>query len=86
MSPVNNTQDPMHQIARNLELLLRLKVEELKKDRSQKEMIRSLFELGAESGEIASLLRVSNTTVNPELSKLRAAEKGTKPAASKARP
>lgn len=70
--------DPLEKIARSVDLLLRLKIDEVKGQRSQKEMIHFLSSLGAGGGEIASFLNVNRTTVDPELSKLRASAKGAK--------
>jgi hypothetical protein len=67
--------DPMERIAESLDLLVRLKVDEVKGERSQKEMIQFLDGFGVGSGEIAALLQLPRTTVDPELSKLRAAKK-----------
>jgi DNA-directed RNA polymerase specialized sigma24 family protein len=64
--------DPLERVAHSIDLLVRLKLDELKGERSQREMIRFLGGLGATGGEIASLLGVSRTTVDPELSKARA--------------
>jgi hypothetical protein len=64
--------EPVAQIARSVDLLVRLKIEELKHDRTQREMIRFLASLGVPAGEIASLLCIRRTTVDPELSKARA--------------
>jgi hypothetical protein len=74
MAQATKSVDPMTQIARSLDLLVKLKIEEVKKDRSQREMIHFLFGLGVGSGDIATLLGVNRTTVDPELSKLRSKE------------
>jgi hypothetical protein len=75
MAPRSKPKDPVEQIARSVELLLRLRIEALKGERSQTQMIRLLLDLGLESTEIASLLNLPGTTVAPEVSKMRAAEK-----------
>ena len=67
--------DPVEQLARSVNLLVRLKLEEVKRDRSQREMIHFLGSLGLGGGEIASLLGINRTTVDPELSKSRAGRK-----------
>lgn len=56
-------------IARSLELLLKLKMQELKGERSQSEMILLLDSLGFKSGEIVKLLGASPATVHPLLSR-----------------
>ena len=85
MAVSKTTADPLVEIASVLRLLLKLKIEDFKEGRTQKEMIHFLYSLGANSGEIADLLAVSRTTVAPELSKLHAAKKPAKSAAKKAR-
>jgi hypothetical protein len=65
----------MERVARSLELLLRLKVEEVRGERNQKEMIHLLTKLGAKAGEIISLLGVSPAIVHPEMSRARSAKK-----------
>ena len=78
MKRSSNGVDPVERLARSVDLLVRLKVDELKGGRSQRELIRFLGGLGVGGGEIASLLGISRTTVDPELSKLRAKKKGSK--------
>ena len=65
-------------IARSVGLLVRLKVDEIKGDRSQSEMIRVLAELGASAAEISSLLNARRTTVDPIVSRARASGSGTR--------
>ena len=72
MARAKDNVEPIERIARSMDLLLRLKLGEVKGDRSQRDMIRFLGSHGATAGEIASLLGVSSTTVHPELSKARA--------------
>ncbi len=85
MAEARKTADPLAEIASALRLLLKLKIEEVKEGRTQKEMIHFLDALGVNSGDIADLLAVSRTTVAPELSKLHAAKKPKKAPAKKAR-
>jgi DNA-directed RNA polymerase specialized sigma24 family protein len=54
-----------------IDLQVRLKLREMSQNRSQKEMILLLGEIGISGGEIASLLGASPTTVHPTLSKAR---------------
>lgn len=68
--------EPIEQLTRSVDLLLRLKVREIKGDRNQTQMILLLAETGATGGEIASLLGISRTNVDPVLSKARASSKG----------
>ena len=67
-------ENPLEQIARCVDLLLRLKIDEVKGDRTQGEMIRFLGSQGATPAEVASLLGVKPSTVYPELSKARASK------------
>jgi hypothetical protein len=71
--------DPVvKQIARSIELLVRLKVEELRGDRNQSDMIRFLADRGATATEIASLMTIKRTTVDPIVSRARASAKPKK--------
>jgi DNA-directed RNA polymerase specialized sigma24 family protein len=56
-------------LERSIELLLRLKVHELKGDRGQTEMILLLDSLGFQSGEIIRFLGAPANTVRPILSR-----------------
>ena len=60
---------------RSIELLLRLKIHELKGDRSQSEMILFLDQAGFKSGEIIHLLGATAGTVRPILSRGRKSKK-----------
>jgi len=71
MAQANRVVESVERLARSVDLLVRLKPEEVKGGRNQREMTRSLGGLGATGGEIASLLGISRTTVDPELSKAR---------------
>jgi DNA-directed RNA polymerase specialized sigma24 family protein len=64
-------KEPIQQLADSVDLLLRLKIDSVKGDRSQKQMIHLLAGFGLEASEIARLLRLPATTVAPEVSKLR---------------
>jgi hypothetical protein len=56
-------------IARSLELLVRLKIDEIKGFRNRADMIRLLANLRATTPEISSLLGVPITTVTPIVSR-----------------
>jgi hypothetical protein len=76
--------EPIEQLVRSVDLLLRLKLREVRGDRTQKEMILLLGEMGGTAAEIASLLGVSRTNVDPVLSKARSSTpKGSKSDRSK---
>jgi len=64
--------EPIEQLVRSVDLLIRLKLQEIRGDRSQKEMILLMGEMGATGAEIASLLGINRTNVAPVLSKARA--------------
>src|SRR5947209_1363215 len=53
--------EPIERVARSVDLLLKLKLQQLKGDRTQRDMILFLATLGISSGEIASLLGISRT-------------------------
>ena len=79
--PKNRAKDntePIERLARSVDLLVKLKVEELKGERNQREMIRFLYSLGAGGAEITAMLGISRSTVDPELSKLRKGKKQRK--------
>ncbi len=63
--------DPVERLVHLVDLLIRLKLREMKAGRSQKEMILLLGDAGITGGEIASLLRIDRTTVAPILSRAR---------------
>jgi DNA-directed RNA polymerase specialized sigma24 family protein len=63
-----NTGD-LQAIERSLELLLKLKTQEMRGERSQSEMILLLDSLGFKSGEIVKFLGASGATVRPILSR-----------------
>jgi hypothetical protein len=77
MAKLHKPLDPIEQIARSLNLLVKLKLEEVKRDRNQREMIHLLAGLEIGGGDIADLLNISRKTVDPELSKLRAGQKNS---------
>lgn len=54
-----------------IEILVKLKLEQVKGDLSQKDMILFLDGMGCSSGEIARLLGVKETNVYPTLSRAR---------------
>jgi len=65
----NGNLEGVEALSRSTELLLRLKIHELKGDRSQSEMILFLDKLGFKSGEIIRLLGATAATVRPILSR-----------------
>ena len=67
----NPTVEVLKDISRTLELLVKLKIHELKGDQNQSEMIRLLDSFGFKSGEIIRLLGASQTSVRPILSRAR---------------
>ena len=73
-------KEPVQRLVDSVDLLVRLKIDSLKGDRSQTQMIHLLAGFGLEASEIARLLSLPGTTVAPEVSKLRAAQKKKKPA------
>jgi DNA-directed RNA polymerase specialized sigma24 family protein len=73
-------KDPIQQLADSVDLLVRLKIDSLKGDRSQTQMIHLLAGFGLEASEIARVLNLPGTTVAPEVSKLRATQKNEEPA------
>lgn len=72
---MSNREDPIQNVARSLELLLRLKIEEIRGDRSQTEMIGLLGRLGATAAEIAAMLGAEVKTVAPILSRAKGSGK-----------
>lgn len=82
MANEKKPDDPILQIARSLEILLKLKVEEIKGSRNQTELIHTLGDYGLNGSEIASLLNAPRTTVAPELSKYLKSKSDDKPSKS----
>ncbi len=58
-------------LKRSLNLLLKLKIQEIRGDQSQKDLILLLDSLGCRPTEIAELLNTGVTSVNPVLSRSR---------------
>ncbi len=87
MAARTNEIEPIEHLVRSVDLLLRLKLREVKGDRNQKDMILLMGEIGATGAEIASLLGISRTNVAPVLSKARAfstkVNRSGRPAASR---
>jgi hypothetical protein len=76
MANEEKAADALEAIARAAHLLLRLKIHELKGDRTQSEMILFLNEVGFTSGEIIDFLGATATTVRPILSRGRKKKAG----------
>ena len=72
----NEQLETLKALERHSQLLLKLKVAELRGERGQKEMILLLDSIGFRSGEIIDLLGAAPNTVRPILS--RAHKKKTK--------
>lgn len=72
MAGQGTSQDFAQGIARSVEMLVRLKVQEIKGERNNTDMIYMLAGLGATSGEISTLLGMKPTSVMPILSRARA--------------
>lgn len=66
-----NESDALTSLARSMDLLLRLEVQNLKGKRNNTEMILLLDSLGFRPAEIATVLGTTSTTVRPILSKSR---------------
>lgn len=79
MARETQQKEPIQQLANSVDLLVRLKIDSLKGDRSQTQMIHMLAGFGLEASEIARLLQLPGTTVAPQVSKLRAAKKNPVP-------
>lgn len=65
----------LEQIKRFLDVLVRLKIEEIRANRSQTQMIVFLDSVGCNPTEIAEILGTTTKTVNPILSKARRKKK-----------
>lgn len=81
---MSNDNDATARLARALELLLKLKIQEIRGDRNQSQMILLLGELGATAAEIEALLGANRATIAPLLSRAKSAKK-VKPARRKVR-
>jgi len=69
------SDDAVQELARSVELLLKLKVAELRGERSQSELILFLDSVGFRSGEIISLTGAPGATVRPILSRAKKTKK-----------
>jgi hypothetical protein len=65
-------EDVTRKIARAVDLLVRLKIDEVKGTRNQSDLVKFLAGLGATAAEISSLTNLKRTTVDPILSRSRA--------------
>jgi hypothetical protein len=66
-----DAEDVTRQLARAVDLLVRLKIEEVKGNRNQTDLVRFLAGLGATAAEISSLTNLKRTIVDPILSRSR---------------
>jgi DNA-directed RNA polymerase specialized sigma24 family protein len=71
MADASSIDELVARLNHSVELLLRLKLEEVKGDRTQKEMILFLYKMGCSPGDISRLLGVKETNVYPTLSRAR---------------
>lgn len=67
----NSVASELAAIREGIELLVRLKLHEVRGDRSQKDMIHLLDECGCGPSQIAKLLNTTANSVNPVLSRSR---------------
>jgi DNA-directed RNA polymerase specialized sigma24 family protein len=72
---MSEKMDDISAIRRYVELLVRLKLEDARDDRSQKDMIFLLDACGCSPSEIATLLNTTPNSVSPVLSRGRAKSK-----------
>lgn len=72
---MSSEAESLQDLKRSVDLLLKLKIAELKGERSQSEMILFLQSLGFKSGEIINLTGASGATVRPILSRGRKNQK-----------
>lgn len=69
---MNNLKDSDSEKANwALELLVKLKIDEIRGNRTDTEMVLYLSRLGCSPSRIAELLSIPTTTINPILSKAR---------------
>jgi len=72
---MNEAVEEIRALRTSVELLVRLKLEEVWGERTQKEMIQLLDSCGCTPTQIASLLKTTTNTVNPVLSRDRRVQK-----------
>jgi DNA-directed RNA polymerase specialized sigma24 family protein len=75
MSGETDLNETITTLNKLVEVLVKLKLEEVKGERSQKDMILLLGTMGCSSGDVAKLLGVKETTVYPILSRARGKKK-----------
>ncbi len=71
MNDDNDLREHITRLNQLVEVLVKLKLEEVKGERSQKDMVVVLGGMGCAPGDIANLLGVKETTVYPILSRAR---------------
>lgn len=74
--PMQQIADQLERIARQVDVALKLFLKEKKGERTTKDMIRELGSLGCKASDIANWLNAPLTNVGPELSKMKAKENG----------
>jgi hypothetical protein len=75
MSRETDLKETIATLNKLVEVLVKLKLEEVKGERSQKDMTLLLGKMGCSSGEVAKLLGVKETTVYPIPSRARGKKK-----------
>lgn len=75
MSGETDLKETIATLNKLVEVLVKLKLEEVKGERSQKDMILLLGTMGCSSMDVAKLLGVKETTVYPILSRARGKKK-----------
>lgn len=68
---MSERESTLEAIRESLDLLLRLKLEDIRATRNQTEMIKLLDSVGCPPSKIAALLGTTTNTVNPVLSRAR---------------
>ena len=64
-------EEVIQKIGRGIDLIIKLKTLEMRRDRSGTEMTLMLHSLGCTPSEISDLLNLPTSTINPILSKAR---------------
>ena len=71
-----STNDLLARLCRSVELLIQLKLHEVRGEKNQKEIILLMDSAGFSPGEIGKFLGTSTNNVSPVLSRARQANKG----------
>jgi hypothetical protein len=75
MNAAPTNEKLLQQVARSIDILVALQIQQIRGDRSTTDMILALSKLGCTTGEIVRFLAIPMSTVAPIVSKAKAGKK-----------